>query len=82
MRAMVLEFGNDPTCDTLDRQYMIGDSVLVAPIFDESGIVSYYLPAGTWTHFLTGEKVEGDQLVQRAARIHEHSAFRTIRTPY
>lgn len=59
MRAMVLEFSNDPTCDSLDRQYMIGDSVLVAPIFDESGVVSYYLPAGTWTHFLTGEKVEG-----------------------
>ncbi|CAN7660741.1 alpha-xylosidase [Paenibacillus sp. LjRoot153] len=61
MRAMVLEFGSDPTCDNLDRQYMIGESLLVAPIFDESGIVSYYLPAETWTHFLTGEKVEGNR---------------------
>ncbi|MBD0384255.1 alpha-xylosidase [Paenibacillus sedimenti] len=59
MRAMVLEFANDPTCDYLDRQYMIGDSLLVAPVFDETGVASYYLPAGTWTNFLTGAKVEG-----------------------
>lgn len=61
MRAMVLEFGDDPTCDHLDRQYMIGDSLLVVPIFDDSGVVSYYLPAGTWTHFLTGAKAEGNR---------------------
>lgn len=59
MRAMVLEFGDDPTADYLDRQYMLGDSLLVAPIFNEEGASSYYLPKGTWTHFLTGEKVEG-----------------------
>jgi len=59
MRAMVLEFGDDPTADYLDRQYMLGDSLLVAPIFNEEGASSYYLPKGTWTHFLNGEKVEG-----------------------
>ncbi|TFE29909.1 alpha-xylosidase [Cohnella luojiensis] len=59
MRAMVLEFGNDPTCEYVDRQYMLGDSLLVAPIFNPEGESSYYLPHGTWTHFLTGEKVQG-----------------------
>ncbi|WP_027093743.1 alpha-xylosidase [Cohnella thermotolerans] len=59
MRAMVLEFGDDPTADYLDRQYMLGDSLLVAPIFNEEGVSSYYLPKGEWTHFLTGEKVSG-----------------------
>ncbi|MBN2984409.1 MULTISPECIES: alpha-xylosidase [Cohnella] len=59
MRAMLLEFGDDRTSDYLDRQYMLGDSLLVAPIFNEEGASSYYLPKGTWTHFLTGEKVEG-----------------------
>lgn len=58
MRAMVLEF-NDPTCDYLDRQYMLGDSLLVAPIFKETGEVTYYLPEGKWVNFLTGETVEG-----------------------
>ncbi|MCC3373416.1 alpha-xylosidase [Cohnella sp. REN36] len=59
MRAMVLEFGEDAACDYLDRQYMLGDSLLVAPIFNETGESAYYLPKGTWTHFLTGERVEG-----------------------
>ncbi|NIK78411.1 alpha-D-xyloside xylohydrolase [Paenibacillus castaneae] len=59
MRAMVLEFPEDPTTETLDRQYMLGESLLVAPIFNEQGNVTYYLPAGKWTHLLTGEIVEG-----------------------
>ncbi|MCF6409640.1 alpha-xylosidase [Pseudalkalibacillus salsuginis] len=59
MRAMLLEFPDDPTCDVLDRQYMLGDSIMVAPVFREDGLVSYYLPKGTWTHLLTGEVVEG-----------------------
>jgi len=59
MRAMVLEFEGDPACDYLDRQYMLGDSLLVAPIFNENGEALYYLPEGEWTHFLTGERVRG-----------------------
>lgn len=59
MRAMVLEFAGDPACEYLDRQYMLGDTLLVAPIFSEDGVVSFYLPAGQWTNFLTGEIVAG-----------------------
>ncbi|AFH63328.2 alpha-xylosidase [Paenibacillus caseinilyticus] len=59
MRAMVLEFPEDPLCHPLDRQYMLGDSLLVAPIFNESGEAGCYLPAGRWTDFQTGEIVEG-----------------------
>jgi len=55
MRAMVLEYPNDPACATLERQYMLGSSLLVAPVFTEDGSVDYYLPAGRWTHLLTGE---------------------------
>ena len=59
MRSMVLEFENDPVCQYLDRQYMLGDSLLVAPIFNDRGEAYYYLPQGTWTNYLTGETVEG-----------------------
>jgi alpha-D-xyloside xylohydrolase len=58
MRAMMLEFPDDPACSHLDRQYLLGDDLLVAPVFGESE-VSYYVPAGTWTHFLTGDRVTG-----------------------
>ena len=33
---------------------MLGHDLLVAPVFSDDGDVSYYVPAGTWTHFLTG----------------------------
>ena len=59
MRSMVLEFENDPVCQYLDRQYMLGDSLLVAPIFNDRGEAYYYLPEGAWTNYLTGETVEG-----------------------
>ena len=55
MRAMLLEFPDDPTCYTLDRQYLLGSSLLVVPIFTEDGAVDYYVPAGRWTNLLTGQ---------------------------
>jgi len=59
MRAMMMEFPGDRACDTLDRQYMLGASILVAPVFTEEGAVDYYLPAGRWTHLLSGEVRDG-----------------------
>lgn len=59
MRPMVLEFPEDETCAFLDRQYMMGDSLLVAPVFAEDGSVSYYLPKGVYTNLLTGERKTG-----------------------
>ncbi|HSK98612.1 MAG TPA: alpha-xylosidase [Euzebyales bacterium] len=59
LRAMVLEFPDDPACLHLDRQYLLGGRLLVAPVFSDDGEVSYYVPAGRWTHLRTGEVVEG-----------------------
>ncbi len=59
LRPMILEFPEDRGCDMLDRQYMLGDSLLVAPIFKESGEVDYYLPKGKWINLITGEKKDG-----------------------
>ena len=63
MRAMALEFPDDLNCTHLDRQYMLGDSLLVAPVLTAAGDVTYYVPAGTWTHFVTGEQVTGPRWV-------------------
>ncbi|WP_159281075.1 alpha-xylosidase [Rahnella variigena] len=61
MRAMMLEFPEDPACDYLDRQYMLGDDLLVAPVFSEEGDVDFYLPQGRWTHLLNNEVAEGSR---------------------
>ena len=72
MRAMILEFPDDPACDYLDRQYMFGDSLLVAPVFTSSGQVEYYVPAGRWTNLLTGNVVQGP------AWVHETHGFMSL----
>ncbi|MDF1512894.1 MAG: alpha-xylosidase, partial [Anaerolineae bacterium] len=64
MRAMPLAFPGDPGCDTLDRQYMLGESLLVAPVLSADGKVDYYLPPGRWTHILNGEVIEGGRWVR------------------
>jgi alpha-D-xyloside xylohydrolase len=64
MRPMVLEFPDDPACPHLDRQYLLGGSLLVAPVFSTDGAVSYYVPAGRWTQLRTGAVVEGRRWVR------------------
>lgn len=64
MRSMVLEFTEDRTCHYADRQYMLGDSFLTAPIFNEEGMADYYLPAGRWTDFFTGEVKTGGSWIK------------------
>ena len=59
MRSMLLEHPQDPACATLDRQYQLGESLLVAPVFTDSGEVDFYLPEGRWTHLLNGQVREG-----------------------
>jgi alpha-D-xyloside xylohydrolase len=64
MRPMVVEFPGDPASSHLDRQYMLGPDLLVAPVFSAEGDVAYYVPEGTWTRVLTGERVSGGRWVR------------------
>ncbi len=59
MRPMLLEYPQDPGCRLLDRQYLFGDALLVAPVFHPEGEVEYYLPQGSWVNLLTGERLQG-----------------------
>lgn len=59
MRPMIFEFPDDRAVDYLDMQYMLGDSLLVAPIFSDDSTVDYYLPEGKWTDLITDEVKEG-----------------------
>ena len=59
MRAMVIDYNNDPACLTLDKQYMFGENLLVAPICNERGEGEFYLPDGIWTDILNGKVYEG-----------------------
>ena len=59
MRPMQLAFPSDAAVAYLDRQYLLGPDLLVAPVLSSSGEVEYYLPEGRWTNWFTREAVEG-----------------------
>ena len=50
---------NDPHTPYIDRQYLLGPSLLVAPVFNEEGRCNVYLPPGRWYDWWDGTVVEG-----------------------
>ena len=62
LRATFLEFPEDHIAWMVDNQYMLGDALLVAPVFDEQD-VDYYIPTGTWTNLLDGREITGGKFV-------------------
>ncbi|MGN0630133.1 MAG: alpha-xylosidase [Ruminococcus sp.] len=59
MRPMVIDYADDRVCRYLDEQYMLGDDILCAPVFNEEGIAEFYIPDGTWYDIITGRMYEG-----------------------
>ena len=62
MRAMVLEYPEDMTARDLSRQYMLGGSLLIAPVFDQQKH-HIYLPEGSWVDFENGERLQGGRWI-------------------
>lgn len=56
LRSMALEFEGDKTVSYLDKQYMLGEKLLVSPIFNDKGIADYFVPktskGNTWVNLL------------------------------
>jgi alpha-D-xyloside xylohydrolase len=71
MRALPLDFPDDPKVADLRDEYMFGPAFLVAPV-TEQGATSrdIYLPAGTdWYNYWTNERVKGGQTITVSAPI-------------
>lgn len=59
VRPMYLEFPDDPTTPSLQTQYMLGPSLLVAPVLNEEGRCRVYLPEGRWYDFWSDATFDG-----------------------
>jgi alpha-D-xyloside xylohydrolase len=71
MRALFMDFPQDPNVAKIGDEYMFGPALLVAPV-TEQGAQSrtVYLPAGTeWYNFWTNEKIGGGRTVHVSAPI-------------
>lgn len=72
-RAMALEFPEDRTAWSCDTQFMLGSSLLVAPVFEESGEVEFYLPEGKWTSFW-----DESQIINGPKWVRQTHSFETL----
>ena len=71
MRALFMDFPDDPNVADIPDEYMFGPAFLVAPV-TEQGAVSrkVYLPAGSdWYNYWTNERSKGGQTIVVAAPI-------------
>lgn len=62
MRAMLLEYPEDLNVRNLSTQYMLGGSLLVAPVFDQQKH-HIYLPEGSWIDLETGARLNGSRWI-------------------
>ncbi|HKS80843.1 MAG TPA: hypothetical protein VJR23_05010, partial [Candidatus Acidoferrales bacterium] len=58
-RALVMDWPQDTALAQVDDEYMIGDRMLVAPLFAGEASRKVTLPVGTWHDFWTGAEVQG-----------------------
>jgi alpha-D-xyloside xylohydrolase len=65
MRALVMDFPDDPNVRDLGEQYLFGSAFLVAPVTEfRARTREVYLPEGTrWYDFYTGRSYDGGQTV-------------------
>jgi alpha-D-xyloside xylohydrolase len=60
-RALVMDYPDDAQTWTIDNQYLVGDSMLVAPVVAGEHEREVYLPTGDWFDFWTGKHFAGNQ---------------------
>jgi alpha-D-xyloside xylohydrolase len=54
-----MDYPDDPLLENVDDEYMMGDRLLVAPLFAGEAERKVLLPSEDWQNFWTGERVTG-----------------------
>lgn len=65
-RPLMVEFEEDNLCNQnqFPYEYMFGENILVAPVYDENKTKRVYLPAGRkWYDYFDGKEYEGGQVI-------------------
>ena len=71
MRPMLMEFPDDPKTANLSDQWMMGGSLMAAPVLQAGGKRSVYLPAGCWYAFGSNLPLKGKRTIEITAGLNE-----------
>lgn len=69
LRALFVEYPNDPGSWLIDDQYLFGSDILVAPLFEDITERNVYLPPGKWIDYQTGTVYQGGWHIIKAGDI-------------
>ncbi|GHV53055.1 glycosyl hydrolase family 31 [Spirochaetia bacterium] len=75
VRALVLDYPKDGRTHSIDDQYILGDSLLVAPVFWGQNSRTVFLPEGDWYDFWTHEKINGGRAISYDAPLDRIPVF-------
>jgi alpha-D-xyloside xylohydrolase len=75
MRSMPLAFPDEPLSWSFEHQYMLGPSLLVAPVIQPGGKVRFYLPAGKWYDISNSAWEQGPGLFEREMPLDQIPVF-------
>lgn len=75
MRSMPLAFPDEPLSWHFEHQYMLGPSLLVAPVIQPGGKVCFYLPAGKWYDIWNGVWEQGPGRFEREMPLDQIPVF-------
>jgi len=75
LRPLVLEFQDDRGVYGIGDQLMLGENLLIAPVFEADGHVDVYLPRGTWVDYWSGDVCEGGQTLSLEVALEEMPVF-------
>ena len=59
VRALLVEFPDDPGAWLVEDEYMFGSQILVAPLLETGDSRMVYLPRGKWIDYQSGKVYEG-----------------------
>lgn len=71
MRPLVMEFPDDSHVANMSDEWLMGSSLLAAPVLQEGGKRSVYLPASDWYVFGTNTVLKGNRSLEVAATLDE-----------
>lgn len=71
MRPLAMEFPDDEKAAVLTDEWLMGRGLLAAPVINEGGARSVYLPGDRWYDFGSTHVTEGPQTIQRTAKLDE-----------
>jgi alpha-glucosidase len=76
IRPLVFEFPEDEKTHGIFDQFMLGPSIMVAPVYQpETKCRAVYLPGGEWFDFYTGKVIGGNQYILAEAPLDRIPVF-------